>query len=504
MGEDNKSKRIGLSTISEHLGKLPPQAVEIEEAVLGAMMLERDSVGLIIDKITPSMFYTGKHQMVAQAIYDLYKTGDPIDIKTVTHKLRSKGELESAGGAHYVADLTTKVNQAANIEYHAIIIKEQAIKREIIRIGSEVQKEAYEDTSDVWGQVDKLEQFVLDLGDMTISTDYEALSSIVPENIKKIEEGSKNDSDITGIPSGIMKLDKVTAGWQNSDMITIAARPGMGKTAFVITVARNAAIDHKKPVGIFSLEMSKVQLVNRLISAESEILHDKIRRNNLQPYEMNQMIHKCARLAQAPIYIDDTPGLNILQLRAKARRMMMKHGIKMIVIDYLQLMSGVQNQKSSNREQEISAISRQVKGLAKELDIPILALSQLSRAVELRGGDKKPQLSDLRESGSIEQDSDSVIFLYRPEYYGHTQDETGAPLNGIGEIIIAKHRHGDLDEVSARFIGKFMKWTDWEEDSSQFPTMNIPRGGDDFTITLPPQFESRDPTGETKDDDQPF
>lgn len=479
------------------LGIAPPQAVEVEEVVLGAMMLERDAVGLVIDKLSPDMFYKDAHIHVAQAIYDLYKSGDPIDIKTVTHKLRKKGELDVVGGPVAVVELTNNVVQASNIEYHATIIKEQAIKRKMISISSEVYKEALENTTDVWKQVDQLESFVMELSDLTISQDYESLSTIVPENIEKLYE--KNDGDIVGVPSGIKELDKVTAGWQEANVITIAARPGMGKTAFVISMALNAALDHKIPVGIFSLEMSKAQLVNRMISQVAEVDHERIHKRKLQTYESEQIVHKCARLADAPIYIDDTAGLNILQLRAKARRMMMKHGIKMIVIDYLQLMTGMSSNSRSNREQEISEISRQVKGLAKELNIPILELAQLSRAVETRGGNKIPQLSDLRESGSIEQDADIVMFLYRPEYYGIDKDDEGMPLNGIGEVIVAKNRHGPQETVSARFVGKFMKWANHEENT-QFPTPFPRADNSDFTITLPTH---RDPST-TNEDDEPF
>lgn len=497
-------RRTSLSPLSESLGKLPPQAVEIEEAVLGALMLERDALSNVIDILHPESFYLDAHQNIYEAIVDLFNDSQPIDIKTVTHQLRKMGKLELVGGAYYVAELTTKVNSAANIEYHARIIAEQSIKRELIRISSEIQKDAYEDTIDVFKLLDRAEQSLFDVSESHIRKNYDKMNALMHQAINELEVRRNQKDGLTGIASGFTALDRVTSGWQPSDLVIIAARPGMGKTAFVVSALRNAAIDFKTPVAIFSLEMSSVQLVNRMISAEAELESEKIKTGNLADYEWEQIIHKTNKLSEAPIFIDDTPALSILELRAKSRRLVAQHGVKLIIIDYLQLMTGDSSKNGGNREQEIAAISRSLKGIAKELNVPVLALSQLSRAVETRGGDKRPQLSDLRESGSIEQDADMVMFLYRPEYYGLDADENGMPLQGLGEVIIAKHRNGNTDTVKLKFIGKFTKFTDWEGNSrgegfGAFPTSGPDNS--DFTITLP----SRANGGSDQDDeDHPF
>ena len=489
-----KSRRIGVSTLSESLGKLPPQAVEIEVVVLGALMLERDALSNVIDILHPASFYTEAHQKIYAAIVALFNNSQPIDIKTVVHQLRKEAELEIVGGAYYVAELTTKVNSAANIEYHARIIAEQSIKRELIRISSEVTRDAYEDTIDVFKLLDRTEQSLFEVSESHIRKNYDKMSALMHQAVNEIQLRKDRKDGLTGVPSGFTELDRNTAGWQPSDLVIIAGRPGMGKTAFVVSALRNAAIDHKIPVAIFSLEMSSVQLVNRLISSEAELPSSKIKRGDLANHEWEQMIHKTRELSEAPIFIDDTPGLSILELRAKCRRLASQHGVKLIIIDYLQLMSGESNKSMGNREQEIASISRALKGIAKELNVPVLALSQLSRAVEVRGGDKRPQLSDLRESGSIEQDADMVMFLYRPEYYGLDFDEDGMPLKGLGELIIAKHRNGSLDTVKLKFINQFTKFVDWNgnlgNDSSSFPTKD--NANSDFTITLPSKANGKE------------
>ncbi|MEM6829149.1 MAG: replicative DNA helicase [Bacteroidota bacterium] len=498
-----KSRRIGLSSISESLGKLPPQAVEIEEAVLGALMLERDALSNVIDILHPESFYKEAHQDIYRCIVELFNDSQPIDIKTVAHQLRKAAKLELVGGAYYVAELTTKVNSAANIEYHARIIAEQSIKRELIRISSEIQKDAYEDTVDVFKLLDRAEQSLFDVSESHIRKNYDKMSSLLHQAIDEIQAKKDKQDGLTGVASGFSALDRVTSGWQPSDLVIIAARPGMGKTAFVVSALRNAAIDHDSPAAIFSLEMSSIQLVNRLISAEAELESEKIKRGDLADYEWEQIIHKTDKLSQAPIFIDDTPGLSILELRAKCRRLVAQHGVKLVIIDYLQLMSGDSSGKSGgNREQEIAQISRALKGIAKELNVPVLALSQLSRAVETRGGDKRPQLSDLRESGSIEQDADMVMFLYRPEYYGLDTDESGMPLQGLGEVIIAKHRNGRTDTVNLKFIGKYTKFMDWDGDSGGDGFGAFPTSGNtnsEATIILPSKANDTQ-----NQDDQPF
>lgn len=500
----SKSKNVSLG---EQLGKMPPQATDLEQAVLGALMLERDALSNVIDILKPESFYRDAHKVIFEAIRELFNNSEPIDIKTVVHQLRKFGKLEDVGGAYYIAELTSIVNSAANIEYHARIISEQSIKRELIRISSEIQRDAYEDTIDVFNLLDKAEQSLFEISESHIRKNYDSMSDLLTKAISEIEEKKNQKDGLTGVPSGFTALDRVTSGWQPSDLVILAARPGMGKTAFVVSALRNAAIDFKEPVAIFSLEMSSVQLVNRLISAEAELESEKIKNGKLEEYEWEQLLHKTSQLSEAPIFIDDTPGLSILELRAKARRLKAQHDIKLLVIDYLQLMTGDTSKNSGgNREQEIATISRSLKGIAKELSIPVIALSQLSRAVETRGGDKKPQLSDLRESGSIEQDADMVIFLYRPEYYGITQGEDGMPLNGMGEVIIAKHRNGKTDTVQLKFIGKFTKFADIDVPSAPQPDAygqsfpgNNPSNSD-VTITLP----SKGNSGSKGNDDVPF
>lgn len=455
-------KKPAYDNPTNFLGKVPPQAVDLEEAVLGALMLEKDALTNVIDILKVESFYKESHKVIFQAILDLFTESQPIDLLTVTTQLRKNGALEIAGGAFYVTELTSRVASAANIEYHARIITEQSIKRELIRISSEIQKDAFEDTTDVFELLDKMEQSLFEISEKNIRKNYSDMRSIMRDAIKELEERKNQKDGLTGVPSGFTALDRVTSGWQKSDLVIIAARPAMGKTAFVLSVLRNAAVDHSRPVAIFSLEMSAVQLVNRLISSEAELDSEKIKKGSLADHEWAQLVHKTAKLSKAPLFVDDTPALSILELRAKCRKLKAQHDIQMVVIDYLQLMSGDSKSggQGGNREQEIASISRALKKIAKELSIPVIALSQLSRAVETRGGDKRPQLSDLRESGAIEQDADMVMFLYRPEYYGITEDENNASTAGVGEVIIAKHRNGSLENVKLRFIGKYTKFTD--------------------------------------------
>lgn len=462
---------LSVKELVADMGKLPPQAVEMEEAVLGALMLEKDALTNVVDILKPESFYKDVHQKVYRAILALFSRSEPIDILTVTNELRSSGELEFVGGAFFVTSLTTRVNSAANIEYHARIIAQMAIKRELIRIASEIHRDAFEDTTDVFMLLDKVQQAIFQVSESNIKKNYQDMRSIMREAIEELQAKKDHKDGLTGVPSGFTDLDRLTSGWQKSDLIIMAARPGMGKTAFVVSAARNAAVRFNMGVAIFSLEMSAIQLVNRLISAEAELESEKLKKGNLLEYEWQQLHSRIGALTEAPIFIDDTPALSILELRAKCRRLKAQHDVQMIIIDYLQLMSGDSGGKAGgggNREQEIASISRGLKQLAKELNVPVIALSQLSRAVETRGGDKKPMLSDLRESGSIEQDADMVVFLYRPEYYGITQDEEGRPVTGMGEVIIAKHRNGSLDSVFLKFIGKYTKFADLDKDSLAF------------------------------------
>lgn len=460
-----KSKKLD---ISDKMGKIPPQAVELEEVVLGALMLEKDALTNVIDILKPESFYKEAHEEIYKSIVQLFNNSEPVDLMTVTNQLRKNGKLDLIGGAYYITSLTSRVNSAANIEYHARIIAEQAIKRQLIKISREIQEDAYEDTTDVFDLLDRTEQELFDVTNSNIKKNYADMSSLMKQAFVELEERRNHTDGLTGVPTGFSALDRVTSGWQKSDMVIIAARPGMGKTAFIVSALRNAAVDFKQPVAIFSLEMSSVQLVNRLISGEAELDSEKIKKGDLKDYEWQQLVHKTAALSEAPIFIDDTPALSILELRAKCRRLKQQHDIQLIVIDYLQLMSGDTGKSGGgNREQEIASISRSLKNIAKELNVPVIALSQLSRAVETRGGDKRPQLSDLRESGSIEQDADMVMFLYRPEYYGITEDENGMSTANVGEVIIAKHRNGSLETVPLKFIGRFTKFSDLDGPGSE-------------------------------------
>ncbi len=501
-----RTRKNFLTDFAGNLGKLPPQAVELEEAVLGALMLEKDALTTVIDILKPESFYKDANKEVYSAIVALFNNSEPVDMLTVANQLRNMAKLEMVGGAYYLTELTSKVNSAANIEFHARIVAEMAIKRELIRISSEIQKDAFEDTTDAFLLLDRTEQSLFEVSESNVRKNYADMRSIMREALNELEARKDHQDGLTGVPSGFTALDRITSGWQNSDLVIIAARPGMGKTAFVVTAMRNAAVDFNQPVAIFSLEMSNVQLVNRLISAEAELESDKIKKGSLADYEWEQLVHKTAKLSNAPIYIDDTPALSILELRAKCRRLKAQHDVRLIIIDYLQLMTGDSTRgNNGNREQEIASISRALKNIAKELDVPVLALSQLSRAVETRGGDKRPQLSDLRESGSIEQDADMVMFLYRPEYYGITEDENGQPTNGTGEIIIAKHRNGSLDTAQLKFIGKYTKFTDLDFNFGS-PSYELPSGTGlgDFsssgTITLSSKSNPKGPDDQPSDD----
>lgn len=459
----SKSNKLLPRDISESLGKLPPQALDLEEAVLGALMLEKNALNAVVEFLKPEHFYVEAHKEIYTAIIELFKSSEPVDMRTVVNQLRKHGKLELVNGAYYIAELTSKVSSAANIEYHARVIIEMAIKRELIQIASQIHHNAYEDTTDVFELLDKTEQSIFEISDSNLRKNYDNMRNLMARAIQELQVLKEHKDGLTGVPSGFTALDRVTSGWQKSDLVIIAARPGMGKTAFVVSALRNAAVDFKIPVAIFSLEMASIQLVNRMISAEAELESEKIKKGNLADHEWKQLVHKTAKLTTAPIFIDDTPALSILELRAKCRRLKAEHGVQLVVIDYLQLMKGDQG---GNREQEIASISRALKGIAKELNVPVLALSQLSRGVETRGGDKRPQLSDLRESGSIEQDADIVMFLYRPEYYKITVDEDGMPTQGVGEVIIAKHRNGSTDNVKLKFIGKYTKFADLDGPSS--------------------------------------
>ncbi len=472
---DNKRKvntRISKpQNTGNEIGRVPPQAVDLEMAVLGALMLEKNAVTDTIDILQAESFYDPKHQYIFNVIKELFGESKPIDILTVVDKLKKSGEISAAGGAAYISQLTSRVASTAHVEYHARIISEKHIKRELIRMSNEVMKEAYDDTNDVFDVLNKAEGDLFKIAENNMGKAVDVMQNVIKDAIEEIEKAAQNSDGISGVPTGFYGLDKITAGWQKSDMIVIAARPAMGKTAFVLSMARNIAVEHNQGVAIFSLEMSSVQLVKRLISSETRIPAEKLRKGDLRDDEFQQLHSRITKLATAPIYIDDTPGISIFDLRAKCRRLKMQYDIQVVVIDYLQLMTAGNSKGAGNREQEISSISRSIKEIAKELNIPIIALSQLSRSVEQRGGDKRPILSDLRESGAIEQDADIVSFIYRPEYYGFLQDEEGNSNAGVGEIIIAKHRNGALENVRLRFIKEFARFDNIEGFQDEGTTM---------------------------------
>ena len=479
--KDRKQKRrssVDLGTMV--YGKLPPQAKDLEEAVLGAVLLEKKAFDAVIEILKPECFYVEAHQLIYEAMQGLANKSQPIDILTVAEELRFREQLELVGGAYYVTKLTNAVVSSANIEAHARIILQKFIQRELIRISGEIIGDAYEDSTDVFDLLDDAESKLFEITNQHLRKNVESIDSILVKTIQRIEDLRHKNEEVTGVPSGFSHLDKLTYGWQATDLIILAARPAVGKTAFALNLARNAAMHPTKPtpVAMFSLEMSAGQLVQRILAAESEIWLEKIARGKLEEHEMKQLYARgIQRLAQAPLFINDTPALNIFELRAQCRRLKNKHNIGLIIIDYLQLMSGTGDNKSGNREQEISNISRNLKGLAKELSVPIIALSQLSRAVEQRGakdGSRVPQLSDLRESGAIEQDADMVMFLYRPEYYDVTQSAEGENIKGLTEVKIAKHRNGSLDTVKLKALLHIQKFTNWDEDP--YSGIGLPAG----------------------------
>lgn len=481
--------------ISLKNGKLPPQATDLETAVLGAMMIDKRGVDEVIDMMHPEVFYKEAHQWIYKAIYKLFENSEPIDLLTVSSQLKKDGKLELVGGNFYLIQLTKGISSSAHIESHSRIILQKFIQRSLIKISNEIIKEAYEESTDVFDLLDAAESKLYEVTQGNLKQSAQSSQSLVMQAKKKIEEISNKDG-LSGVSSGFGRLDKLTSGWQPSDLIIIAARPGMGKTALTLTMARNIAVMSHIPCAFFSLEMSSVQLITRLISSETGLSSEKLRTGKLEEHEWQQLNVKVKGLENAPLYIDDTPSLSIFDLRAKSRRLASQYGIKIIMVDYLQLMTAGGQQKGGNREQEISMISRNLKALAKELNVPIIALSQLSRAVETRGGSKRPLLSDLRESGAIEQDADIVSFIYRPEYYKIMEwdDEERTPTEGQAEFIVAKHRNGGLDNIRLKFIshlGKFDNLDNFdtsyefeskmnEQNESTFSTSSLPKADDIF------------------------
>lgn len=441
-------------------GKLPPHDTELEEVVLGALMLEKDAYMNVADFLTPDAFYDPKNAMIYDAISTLGFNQHPIDMRTVTEQLRVNGTLEKIGGAVHIAELTARVYSAANVEYHAKIVAQKFLARRLITFASKIQEEAFDESNDVDDLLQGAEGQLFEISQTHLKREVTQIDPVLNLAIEQIQTAANTETGLSGLKTGYDELDRMTSGWQNSDLIIIAARPAMGKTAFVLSMAKNMAVDYSIPVAIFTLEMANVQLVKRLISNVANLEGEKIKSGNLSEEEWARLNSRTSTMYTAPLYLDETPGLSITELRTKARRLVREHGVKLIMIDYLQLMNAT-GMKLGSREQEVSTISRSLKALAKELNIPIIALSQLNRSTETRE-DKRPVLSDLRESGAIEQDADIVCFIHRPEYYTKSsEDAQGNDIRGLAELIVAKHRSGAVGDVKLRFVNRFARFENW-------------------------------------------
>ncbi|MBQ9637182.1 MAG: replicative DNA helicase [Prevotella sp.] len=458
----NASKR---APIDNSYGHLQPQATDIERVVLGALMIDKDAFSIIAELIRPETFYEPRHQKIFTAIQTLNMEEKPVDFMTVTEELKHLGTLDDVGGIPYIMELTQRVASSAHIEYHAHILAQKFLMRQLISYSSRIQEIAFDDTVDPEAVMQEAEGRLFEISQKNMKSDYTQIDPVLKKAMDALQRAAQNTSGLTGVPTGYTKLDDMTAGWQKSDLVIIAGRPAMGKTSFALSLAKNIAVDYQQPIAFFSLEMSDVQLANRLMSNTCEISGKKIQNGQLSNDEWDRLDKNIRKLMGAPIYIDDTPGLSIFELRTKARRLVREKGVKIIMIDYLQLMNA-NGMRFGNRQEEVSTISRSLKGLAKELDIPILTLSQLNRGVESREGNegKRPQLSDLRESGAIEQDADMVLFVHRPEYYRIYEDDKGRDLRGMAQIIIAKHRKGGTGDVTLRFMGDYTRFEDPEDN----------------------------------------
>lgn len=462
-----KNKRQ--TPIDTSYAHVQPQATDLERVVLGALMIDKDAFSIVSEMLRPESFYDPRNQKVYHAIQTLNMEEKPVDIMTVTEQLKREGTIEDVGGAAYVVEISAQVASSANVEYHAKILTQKSLARQLISYASVIETKAFDETQDIEELMQEAEATLFTLSQTNMKKDYTQIDPVIVQATEILQKASANTGDLTGVPSGFTKLDDMTSGWQQSDLVIIAGRPAMGKTSFALSIAKNIAVDYREPIAFFSLEMNNVQLVNRLISNTCEISGHKILSGQLTDEEWKRFDVKVRNLTGAPIYVDDTPGLSIFELRTKARRLVREKGVKLIMIDYLQLMNA-NGMRFGNRQEEVSTISRSLKGLAKELDIPVLALSQLSRNVENRDGleGKRPQLSDLRESGAIEQDADMVLFVHRPEYYRLYEDNNGVDLRGKAQIIIAKHRKGATGDVLLNFRGEFTRFENVEESYS-FP-----------------------------------
>jgi replicative DNA helicase len=454
MADPRRTVSMGEQSLPSE-GRVPPQAVDVEMAVLGAMLLDKGAIAKAIEILDDSSFYKPAHQRIFAGMVALFEKSEPVDLITLVEELRRRAELDKIGGEYYLTELTTRVTTAANVEYHAHIVLEKALMRQLISSSSEVVGRAYSETEDALDLLDEAEQKIFQISEQRMKKSFISMNTAVHQTMEMLESIHGKHSGVTGVPSGYTELDNYTGGFQNSDLIIVAGRPSQGKTALVLSVARNASILHEVPVAFFSLEMSNQQLVLRLICAEARVDAQSVRTGRLPEDEWRKLSTSIGKLYKAKIFIDDTPALTALEIRAKARRLKVEHNVGLIIVDYLQLMQGPKNAQS--REQEISSISRSLKALAKELNTPVIALSQLNRAVEMRG-DKRPVLADLRESGAIEQDADVVLFVHRPEMFGINVDENNEPTEGMAEIIIGKQRNGPTGSARLAFIKQYARF----------------------------------------------
>lgn len=488
----NFAKELSISQ-----GKMPPNAVEIEKLVIGTFLIDKKGLDYSIDLLSPEVFYDPRHQVIFAAIVKLFENNLPVDLMTVIQELKKENKLSLAGGDHYIIELTMGVSSSAHIEYHVRVILEKFILRSLINVSANVIDSSYKESTDVFELLDKAEQSFFEITNGTIKKGFDTANTLVKQAIDTIVS-LKDKEGLSGIPSGFKALDKETGGWQNSDLIIIAARPAMGKTAFLLSMARNIAVEHKIPLALFSLEMASVQLITRMIASETGISSEKLRKGTLTEEEWSRLFSNVTELENAPLYIDETPSLSVFDFRAKCRRLVMQHNVKIIMVDYLQLMTANNGGKANgNREQEIATISRSLKAIAKELNVPVIALSQLSRTVESRPG-KRPQLSDLRESGAIEQDADIVSFIFRPEYYkiatwDNDPEGQQTSTENQAELIIAKHRNGATADVRLSFFKNIAKFADLDIFANEYgyPTPNFgkqdePSGFDRIKTTIDP------------------
>lgn len=497
----NNIRRGGQTPIDNTYGHLQPQALEIERMVLGALMIDKDAFSIISEIIRPETFYEPRHQKIFLAIRTLNMDEKPVDIMTVVEELKHEGTLDSIGGAEYIIELSSRVASSAHIEYHAHILAQKFLARQLISFASRVETNAFDETLDIDAVMQKAEGELFEISQKNMKQDYTQIDPVITLAVETLQKASANKGGLTGVPSGYTKLDEKTSGWQPSDLVIIAGRPAMGKTSLALSIAKNIAVDYREPIAFFSLEMSNVQLVQRLMSNVCEIPGNKILNGQLTADEWERLDKNLRQLTGAPIYVDDTPGLSVFELRTKARRLVREKGVKVIMIDYLQLMNA-NGMRFGNRQEEVSTISRSLKGLAKELNIPILALSQLNRTVENREGleGKRPQLSDLRESGAIEQDADLVLFVHRPEYYRIFKDEKGNDLHGKAQVIIAKHRKGGMGDILLDFKGEFTRFQNPED--SYFTPVASSNGGGEIVGSKMNGYD--DPFGEAPPDNLPY